>query len=164
MSTNNHPLGGWAGMARTRREWQKIATQSGLSLIELVFFIVIVSVGVAGILSAMNISTQHSADPLVRKQAAALADSILEEILLKDYADPDGVSGETTRATFDDVDDYNGKSNAVFTDLPSELAAYVIGITVTDGTATLGVAAKKINVTVNNGAEGISMTGYRANY
>lgn len=139
-------------------------SQSGISLIELVIFIVIVSVGIAGILSVMNVTVMHSADPMVRKQAAALADSILEEILLKDYADPDGVSGETTRATFDDVDDYNGKSNAVFADLPAELSAYVIGIRVEDGSATLGVTAKKVTVTVGNAAESISMTGYRANY
>lgn len=153
-----------AAMTTTRREWREFNTQSGLTLIELVVFIVIVSIGVVGILSVMNVTTQHSADPLVRKQAAALADSILEEILLKDYADPDGVSGEATRDAFDDVDDYNGKSNAVFTDLPAGLSAYVIGIAVTDGSATLGVAAKKITVTVSNGAESISMTGYRANY
>jgi MSHA pilin protein MshD len=152
-------------MARTCRESRKINVQSGLTLIELVIFIVIVSVAVVGVLSVMNFTTQHSADPLVRKQAAALADSILEEILLKDYADPDGVAvTEASRALYDDVDDYNGKSNAVFTDLPGELATCVIGITVTDGSATLGVAAKKVTVTVSNGAESISMTGYRAHY
>jgi len=147
-----------------RRERRKFNAQSGLTLIELVIFIVIVRVGLVGILSVTNVTTQHSADTLVRKQAAALADSILEEILLKAYADPDGVSGEASRDAFDDVDDYNGKSNAIFTDLPAELAAYVIGITVTDGTATLGVAAKKVTVTVSNGVESISMTGYRASY
>jgi MSHA pilin protein MshD len=139
--------------------------QAGISLIELVIFIVIVSVSIVGILSVMNMTVMHSADPMVRKQAAALADSILEEILLKDYADPDGAAAtEASRALYDDVDDYNGKSNAIFTDLPGELSAYVIGIAVTDGTATLGVAAKKITVTVTSGAESISMTGYRANY
>ena len=139
--------------------------QAGISLIELVIFIVIVSVSIVGILSVMNMTVMHSADPMVRKQAAALADSILEEILLKDYADPDGVAAtEASRALYDDVDDYNGKGNATFTDLPGELSAYVIGIAVTDGTATLGVAAKKITVTVTSGAESISMTGYRAIY
>ncbi|PWB49932.1 MAG: pilus assembly protein MshD [Nitrosomonadales bacterium] len=152
-------------MSSRHQACRKINAQLGLTLIEMVIFIVVVSVGVTGILSVMNVTTQHSADPLVRKQAAALADSILEEILLKNYDDPDGVAvTEASRDLYDDVDDYNGKSNAVFTDLPGELAAYVIGIAVTDGTATLGVAAKKVTVTVSNGAETISMTGYRANY
>ncbi|MFN3397749.1 MAG: prepilin-type N-terminal cleavage/methylation domain-containing protein [Sulfurimicrobium sp.] len=152
-------------MTGTCQECRKIDIQSGLTLIELVIFIVIVSVAVAGVLSVMNFTTQHSADPLVRKQAAALADSILEEILLKDYADPDGTeTGESGRDTYDDVSDYNGKSNADFADLPGELSAYVIAIKVEDGSAALGVTAKKITVTVTNGGESISMTGYRANY
>jgi MSHA pilin protein MshD len=139
--------------------------QRGLSLIELVMFIVIVSVGIVGILSVMNVTTKASADPMVRKQAAALADSILEEILLKEYADPDATEvGESGRDTYDDVDDFNGKSNALFTDLPAGLSAYVIGIVVDAPAAVSGVTMKKVTVTVTRGAESISMMGYRANY
>jgi len=56
--------------------------QAGISLIELVMFIVIVSVGVVGILSVMNVTTKSSADPMIRKQALAIAESVLEEIEL----------------------------------------------------------------------------------
>ncbi|MDO8767535.1 MAG: prepilin-type N-terminal cleavage/methylation domain-containing protein [Burkholderiaceae bacterium] len=139
--------------------------QAGFTLIELIIFIVVVSAGLAGILLVMNTVAKSSADPMVRKQAVALADSILEEILQKEYADPDGVQGgETTRATMDDVDDYNGKSNALFTDLPAALATYTIGITVVNDAATLGIAAKKATVTITHGTEVITMTGYRSNY
>ncbi len=64
--------------------------QSGISLIELIIFIVIVSIGVAGILSVMNVTSRHSADPLVRKQAIAAAESLLEEVFLHPftYCDP----------------------------------------------------------------------------
>jgi MSHA pilin protein MshD len=101
---------------------------------------------------------------MVRKQAMAMADSILEEILQKEYSDPDGVQGnETTRATMDDVDDYNGKTKAIFTDWPSALGSYTVAIAVT--TTTLGgVAAKKVTVTVTGGTNDITMTGYRTNY
>lgn len=137
----------------------------GFTLIELIIFMIIVSVGVVGILSVMNTVVKSSADPMVRKQAAALADSILEEILLKDYADPDATEAdETGRDNYDDVDDYNGKSNALFTGLPPEVSGYLIKIEVTDGTATLGVAAKQVMVTVSSGSESVSMTGYRASY
>ena len=139
--------------------------QRGFTLIELIIFIVVVGAGLAGILSVMNTVVKSSADPMVRKQAIALADSILEEILLKSYADPDGVQGgETTRATMDDVDDYNGKSNALFTDLPPALATYLIGITVENDATTLGIAAKKVTVTITRGTEVITMTGYRTKY
>ena len=140
--------------------------QEGFTLIELVIFIIIVSVAVVGILSVMNTVVKSSADPMVRKQAAALADSILEEILLKSYQDPDGLPNvvESGRNTYDDVDDYNGLDQTAFADLPTELASYVIGISVADGTATLGVTAKQVTVTVTNGADSISMVGYRASY
>lgn len=65
--------------------------QKGISLIELIMFIVIVSIGIAGILSVMNLTTKNSADPLLRKQALAIAESLLEEIELQPftYCDPD---------------------------------------------------------------------------
>jgi MSHA pilin protein MshD len=59
--------------------------QAGISLIELVMFIVIVSVGVVGILSVMNVTTKSSADPLIRKQSLAIAESLLEEIELQPF-------------------------------------------------------------------------------
>lgn len=135
--------------------------QSGFTLIELIIFIVVVSAGLAGILSVMNTVVKSSADPMVRKQAMALADSILEEILLKAYTS----SGTgTSRSSYDGVDDYNGKSNATFADLPASLANYTITIGVTDGSATLGVTAKKVTVSISHGSDVVSMTGYRANY
>ncbi len=138
--------------------------QHGFSLIELVLFIVVISVGIAGVLSVMNLNAQHSVDPMVRKQAIALADSILEEVLLKEFCDPDNTeNGETGRDTFDDVDDFNGKDQTLFTDLPpGVLIDYVIAITVYPPANLNGVTAKKIMVTVANGAENISLTGYRA--
>lgn len=145
--------------------------QSGFTLVELIFFIVVVALGLAGILAVMNTSAAGSADPMVRKQAMALADSVMEEILLKAYADPDGVSGETTRATFDDVEDFNGidetlatPATGVFQGLPALLDGYRIQILV-DGTAALGgVAAKRVTVTVSRGSERIVMRGYRTDY
>jgi MSHA pilin protein MshD len=138
----------------------------GFSLIELVFFIVVVSVGLAGVLSVMNVVVKPSADPMVRKQVVALAESILEEILQKEFADPDGVDGETTRATFDNVADYDGKTQTIFTDWPAGLNGYQVAITVTDATLGSGTtaAAKKVTVTVTGGSQVVALTGYRTNY
>lgn len=139
-------------------------TARGFTLIELIIFIVVVGVGLAGIVSVMNTVVKSSADPMVRKQAIALADSVMEEILQKAFDDPDGVQGnEATRDTMDDVDDYNGKTQALFA-LPPELNGYAIAITVAVDNATLSVAAKRVTVTVSKGAESITMTGYRTNY
>jgi len=63
----------------------RLSRQCGLSLIELVVFIVIVSVSIAGIFSVLNKVTRTSADPVVRKQALAIAESLLEEIELMPF-------------------------------------------------------------------------------
>lgn len=75
----------------------------GLTLIELVIFIAVVSIGVAGILSMMNLSTRHSADPFPQKQALAMAESMLEEIMLQPftYCDPDDANAATATSTAD---------------------------------------------------------------
>lgn len=139
--------------------------QRGFTLIELIIFIIIVSVAVVGILTVMNTVVKSSADPMVRKQAMALADSVLEEILLKSYSDPDASeAGETGRNNYDDIDDYNGKTQTLFTDLPSEVSGYTISITVGSPASLNGIIMKQVTVNVAKGAESISMTGYRANY
>ena len=66
-------------------------SQTGLSLVELIMFIIIVSVGVAGILTVFNLTVQKSADPQVRRQMLAVAEALLEEAEFKPftYCDPD---------------------------------------------------------------------------
>ena len=76
---------------RVNRARVRAVRQAGLSLVELVMFILIVSVGVAGILAVFNVSTRASADPQIRKQMTAIAESLLEEVSLKPFSfcDPD---------------------------------------------------------------------------
>lgn len=78
------------------------ANQHGLSMIELIFFILIVSVGIAGILSVMNITTKNSADPLLRKQALAIAEGLLEEVQRSHftYCDPADATAATATGAF----------------------------------------------------------------
>lgn len=64
----------------------------GFSLIEQILFIVIISVGVLGLLGVMNLSANsQGADPLLQKQALAIAESLLAEIQRQpfSYCDPD---------------------------------------------------------------------------
>ena len=142
--------------------------QAGFTLIELIIFIVVVAIGLAGILMVMDVSVRSSADPMVRKQAVALADSVMEEILLKAYSDPDGLPNavEAGRTLYDDVDDYNGigetisSAGPIFLGMPANLNGYQIQVVVT--ATTLGaVAAKQVTVTVSRAGESITMTGYR---
>lgn len=107
--------------------------QRGVTLIELIVFIVIVSVGLAGILSVLNLTTRHSADPMIRKQMLAIAEGMMDEVAAQPvtWCDPDdpaaatamnvaacatpeaiGAEGGETRSgavtPFDNVNDYNG--------------------------------------------------------
>lgn len=75
--------------------------QRGISLIELIMFIVIVSVALAGILLVLNVTTKGSADPLVHKQALAIAEALLEEVELMPftYCEPDDPAATTATST-----------------------------------------------------------------
>lgn len=65
--------------------------QRGISLVEVILFMVIVSVAVAGVMGVYLATTRSSADPLVRKQALAIAESLLEEVRAMPFTfcDPD---------------------------------------------------------------------------
>jgi len=65
--------------------------QRGLTLIELIVFIVIVSVALIGLLTVMNVTVTGSADPMLRKQSLAIAEALLEEVAAQPftYCDPD---------------------------------------------------------------------------
>ncbi len=72
--------------------------QRGISLIELIIFIVIVSAALAGLLLVMNVTENGSSNPAIRKQALAAAESLLEEIDLQDYNSTDGATVTVTQA------------------------------------------------------------------
>ena len=145
--------------------------QRGFTLIELLIFIVIVSLGLTGILLVMNTVVESSADPMVRKQTVAIAESLLEEILLKDYSNPAGGYSGTSRAQFDDIGDYAGYSTSsgvvdVLGAPVAGLSAYNISppVSVAAATDLGGVSALKIRVSVTGPDGTISLSGYRGNY
>ncbi|MBW8329843.1 MAG: type II secretion system protein [Thiobacillus sp.] len=74
-----------------------MTSERGLSLIELLVFIVVVGIAVTGVLSVYSLNARSSADPMVRKQALAIAESLLEEVLAKPYTycDPDDANVES---------------------------------------------------------------------
>jgi MSHA pilin protein MshD len=66
-------------------------------LIELLVFIVVVGIALVAVLSAINVGAKASADPMMRKQALAAAESLLEEIEQQPftYCDPRDTSAAT---------------------------------------------------------------------
>lgn len=77
------------------------AKHRGFTLIELVLFIAVVGAGVAGTLLVYDYSSRSSADPIMRKQALAIAESLLEEIqqMPFTYCDPDDPAVSTATSS-----------------------------------------------------------------
>jgi MSHA pilin protein MshD len=75
----------------------------GVSLIETVIFIVVLGIGFGAIFVLYNGATRGSVDPLVRKQALAIATSLIEEIELRGftYCDPNDPAVYTATSTAD---------------------------------------------------------------
>lgn len=71
----------------------------GFTLIELIIYIIVVSIGVIGILSVLNVTAQHSADPLIRKQMLAIAEGLLEEVELQPFTYCDPTDANVATAT-----------------------------------------------------------------
>ena len=77
------------------------APQRGVTLIELILFIVIVSLAVTGVLAALRLTTGASADPLRRKQALMIAEGLLEEVQVAKFTfcDPSSVDAESAASS-----------------------------------------------------------------
>ncbi len=141
----------------------------GISLIELLMFIVIISVALAVILNVQQQASNMSAEPQLRKQALAIAEGLLEEISLSrfTFCDPTDDAADTAASPaactlpevaaqeaggsdrpYDNVNDYVSsfgvaetyKTDAAGNSYPSE---YEASVTITPD-ANLGVAGNTI--------------------
>lgn len=80
-----------------------MARQRGASLIELIVFIVVVSVGVAGLVSVTAPMVRYSADPMESKQMLAIAESLLNEAIHQPFTwcDPDDAAVSSAQSYAD---------------------------------------------------------------
>jgi MSHA pilin protein MshD len=145
----------------------RASRSAGVTLIELLIAIVVVSIALLSVMSVFVVTTQHSADPMIRVQAQILAEGYLDEILLKKFYDatsnkvcPGGAAAHT-----DYVCGYNGLAE-------TPIAGYAVSVSVTSAGATLGslnnasvIRVLKVDVTVTSpDSATTTLTGYRANY
>lgn len=153
------------------------AGQQGISLIEMIMFIIIVSIGVVALLAVFSTTVRKSADPMIQKQMLAIAEALLEEVESKPFTfcDPDDANATTASSAagcattaeamgpeagetrsgatpFDNVNDY-GPSLTInpFTD--------ITGTTTIPGyAATVAVAASALNGIAASDALQITVT------
>ena len=160
----------------------KPIAQHGFSLIELVVMIVVLSVGLIGILKAIDYSVQHSADPMIQVRSIELGQRYLDEILPMRFnentpaggvpactrAGPPacaaiGADGEV-RADYDDVDDFNG-----LVEVPAGYPGYSVSVAVIAAGGVDGMPANphtlRIDVTVSDpvGSQ-MRFSAYRVNF
>jgi MSHA pilin protein MshD len=146
----------------------------GVTLVELIVSIVIIGAALAGVTMVIVRNTSSSADPLIWHQAAIIAEAYLEEALTKEFTDPDGTNVGETRATYDNVLDYN----SIVAESPprdqnntpiAALAGYSVNVQVIPeafGTPPVSITnAVRVQVTVTTPTGGsIVVSGYRTNY
>ena len=165
--------------------------QGGVTLIELVISIVILSIAMVAVMNAFSFSMKHSADPLWRNKTLKLGQLYLDEILAKNYdhntpvgsvpllaspscaaADLGPDTGEA-RATYNDVDDYHGLTDAPPVSLSAGLhtsySDYSVSVSVEcDGarvSASAANHAKKVTVMVTPpGQNTVTFAAYKANF
>ena len=157
--------------------------QRGVTLVELIVSMVIISIALTGVLVVMNFTVSHSADPVIQHQAIAIAEAYMEEITLQAYKNPNpgGYAASSTkydRSKFDDVSDYNYLHDNTVRDRDggeiTALSGYEVDVEVEEFTTPqnqrLGpdgnkVDTKKITVTVKRGNEvNLTLFGYRTEY
>ncbi len=150
----------------------RAAPARGLSLVELILFIVVVGAALAGTLRVFTQSTAASADPLLRRQALAIAESLLEEIellpvtfcdaddanlesaasaagcaSLPDAIGPEAGEGRFATPQFDHVDDYHGYTMNGIVDLTGAAVTGLAGYS-----ASVSVAAAALgSITAGSG-------------
>lgn len=119
--------------------------ERGFTLIEMIIFVVVVSVAMAGLLQVMAMAVKYSGLPLQRKQASALAEGLLREMVQKDYVE---IASPAAQVSIDGL-----QATVVVSD------AGILG-----SAQTSTVQTKKIAVTVQYADESLSVNGYRSNY
>ena len=88
--------------------------RTGFTLAESLLAVTLLAVGVLAITMPFTAGAQNEQDDVRRMLGAALAQEMMEEVLAKPFNDPDGPSavgpetGESSRAAFDNIDDYHG--------------------------------------------------------
>jgi len=158
---------------------------AGVTLVELIVALVIMGVALAGVVAVYASTTRASADPVVVQQMQAIADNLMEEILMKPFAPLDPANDAPSyrqggaRVNYNDVRDYdgygadgNGNPSAGIVDVEGNaitgLERYTVIVHVTSVKLTGMTNPDALRVTVTVGVAGnpadpapIVLTGWR---
>jgi MSHA pilin protein MshD len=142
-------------------------TESGVSLIEMIVFIVVVSISLLGLVGVYRQATINNVDPIIRTQALEAAQSLLDEILALKYDEQTSTGGipacgtsgnscdNTPDGNMNDVDDFHN-----FGDVP--YSGYTRSVTV-ETNAAENIKLITVSVTTPTN-ETILLAAERANF
>ncbi len=156
------------------------AAANGVTLIEVLVFLVVVGVALAATLRVFSENVVRSSDPLIQVRALELAQAQLDDILARKFDEntPTGgvpacgsvggpaCAGITADSDYDDVGDFNGFNDVSHT-------GYAIAVTVEAAGDELGLAAaaaRKITVVVTTPAtsrassSSVTLAAYKVNF
>lgn len=149
----------------------------GLTLIELLLFVVVVGIALSAMLKVFVTATAASADPMIRRQQLAIAESLLREVELMPFTwcDPTDANVETASGTadcttveasgpeagqtrygpsnfFNNVNDYAGFSMTGIRDVTNAavtgLSGYSANVSVVDAALDNVAAGEAVKITV----------------
>jgi MSHA pilin protein MshD len=148
---------------------------TGFTLLELLVFIVVVSIALGALLGVFNQTVIRSVDPAVKIKALEKGQAMLDEILARPFAenspvggmdacdetDQDPCAGIEADSDLDDVGDFNGYTDTAESEFP-------VRVEVTDAGADLGLPmtyARRIIVTVGMpGGDELVLSAYKVNF
>jgi MSHA pilin protein MshD len=152
-----------------------LVSHRGVTLIELIAFIVVVSVGLVALLAIFDRTLVDSVNPIVQIKATEKAQALMEEILTRKFDEntPTGgvpacdstsgsaCAGIAADSGYDDVGDYNGYS-------VTDSDGFTVAVSVTLAGTQLGLAdaqARLIVITVTTPkSKVIKISAYRVNF
>ncbi len=154
--------------------------QRGVTLIELIVFIIVISLSLGALVYVINQSLINSVDPITRVRLLEIAQSQLDEVQSRKFDENTPTGGVPAcvgvgcagigldagedlddASTLDDVDDFHDY-------VTSPVPGYALLVQVVEAGVDLGLAAadgKRIEVTVTAASgETVTLSTYRANF
>lgn len=169
------------GAGRLERGDSRQKRAKGFTLIELIAFMVVVSIALLALVGVFQRAAINNVDPIVQTRALECAQAKLDEILARKFADntPTGgvpacgsadsgpvactaIQGFATDPSLNDVGDFDGQTDTT-------KANCSISVEVVDDGTAIGLGsdahARRINVTAtSDGGGSASLSAYKVNF
>lgn len=157
--------------------------QRGVTLVELVITIVIVSIAMVASLKSFSIISGRSSDSMIQSRTLDLAQIYMDEILAKNFDESTGVGGIPTytgacrvtddgesRGNYDDVDDFNVVNESpsfVDQNLSTLYANFnvVVNVSCDNSVGVNADGAKRIDIIISDpGGNQSRFSAYKGNF